>query len=323
MQRRYLAIPCGMILGLAGFVACTTFDTNPVESEAGVEASDRPDAVAPPLDGATPRCTLTMPFGKPVLVPTLNKPAHHSLSARQAGDFLYFSSDRHAAGLDFNQSDIYRARFQGDDFTDIQRLAGVSTADVEDVGPTETADGLTLFLAVGKIDSRKIKRSARADRAQPYAAPSPVGPAGIIVPGAAQESDPYLVGNRLYFTSRGDGGADSSVYQVGISADGPDGPAFLAAGPFAGVLRYPVVNKAETELYFVEYVFDAPTLYLARRGSVEQPFANPGSQPTLDIPGSTNVNVTGLSADDCDLYLAARLGQTEPFNIYRARRGSP
>lgn len=94
----------------------------------------------------------------------------------------------------------------------------------------------------------------------------------------------------------------------------------MVAGPFTGELRYPVVDASETELFFVEFgAGNVPLVYAASRATPADVFTNPVRQDQLTLANTSNLTVTGLSADGCELYLAARRGDTF-FEVYRARR---
>lgn len=53
-------------------------------------------------------------------------------------------------------------RLQGDGFTDIRHLNAISTPAGQDVAPTETADGLTLFFELRVGDASVDPADARA-----------------------------------------------------------------------------------------------------------------------------------------------------------------
>lgn len=325
MRFRFLA------LGVASFAfglvaACSTFgeeDTddpanppqNPPANEGGTEAQTTTDS-AP-----DPRCTADVPFGAPELVPSLNQQPFHSLSARPAGPFLYFTSDREGPsnGAPFANADVWRASFMGDTFTEVRRMANLSTVGVEDVAPTESADAKTLFLASGTLSTRKIKVAERGSTLVDY--PPPKGVAGeTIVAAAVFETDPYVVGNHLYFVSQaGTPGALSLIYETDLPTLPTPRVAIVPAA--ATKLRYPVVNATETELYY--YSFDEIDskvwrAYVARRSSPSGPFSDPKEIPQLQFAGAENVNLSALSPNGCDIYVAARFAAG--FDIYRARR---
>lgn len=314
----------------AGAAACSSFGA--ADSADGASSNDAgsgaegggEDGGLDELDGgeAGPdrRCDPNAPFGGPELVPTLNAAPHHSTSARPAGDFLYFVSDRHVGVQpNFDDVDLYQARFQGDGFTDIRHLTALSTPNVQDVAPTETPDGLTLFFAVGDAASRRIWKATRTAHDQDYSSPQLAG-GGTVVTGARAESDPYVVGSRLYFTSTPMSRQTTAfaVYSVDVALT-ETAKLVAETGSGGASRRYPVVNAAETELYYIEEVGGAPTLFRARRDVPSGLFGQPAAQPSLNVPGNDNFTVSGLSADGCDLYLSARFDAG--FNIYRARRG--
>jgi hypothetical protein len=323
---RRLCVVVAAALEVGGLAACIGDDPNasppaPVP-EGGTDG--RTDA-APDVrqDTATPpRCRVEDRWGPPVLVDSLSAPAYHAFTARPAGDFLYFSSDRHDAspGVGFANVDLFRARVLGDAFTDITRLAALAGPE-EDVGPTESGDGLTLYFAAGAIGSRRIKRTTRQRVTDEYPSASALSP-DTIVPGASYESDPYLVGSRLYFSvfSNVDGGADGALYVVDVGAGGPVGSGSRVPGPLTGNLRQPVVNADETEIYFTQESGPLQRPFVARRTSTSIPFTAPIELIDLEIKDT--VATSGLSADGCELYLAAR-NVGERFAIYRSRRPGP
>ncbi|MDB4946963.1 MAG: hypothetical protein JWP97_6497 [Labilithrix sp.] len=315
----------GLASGVALAAACSSFGADG-EDPGGIADAAPPlvvDAFAPDVvevDGAVdastpPPCSPGGAFGAPQLVPSLNAAPYHTLSARPAGDFLYFVSNRHLLDVtEFSNVDVYRARFAGEAFADIQRLVTVSAPDKEDVAPTETVDGLTLYLGVGDITVRRIVRSTRASRLVDYPMPSVIG-SGVLVNGADAESDPYIVGNTLYFMSAS--GTTSAIYALDLSFSKPP---LRVAGATGKTLRFPVVDAEQNELFYVEYpTTGPPVLYSAHRSTVSGTFVDPKVVVGAQFPGSNNVNVTALSADGCDLYLAARFDAG--FNVYRARRG--
>lgn len=329
MRFRFVALGVACFaFGLAA--ACSTFGEedraddpsnpppDPPGNEGGTDAQSTTDA-AP-----DPRCTADVPFRAPELVKSLNKQPFHSLSARPAGPFLYFISDREglATAEPFANADVWRASFTGDTFADLRRMANLSTLGTEDVAPTETADAKTLFLATGTLGSTPNRRIKVAERDSPLVDyPPPKAIAGTtIVALAAAETDPYVVGNRLYFVSLASTpGAVSLIYETDLPAlQQPK----IAIVPVKGTkLRYPVVNAAETELYY--YSFDELDskvwkAFVARRSSPSGPFGDPKELPELQFAGAENVNLSALSPNGCDIYVAARFDAG--FDIYRARR---
>jgi hypothetical protein len=333
-MRRSWAFVLAVAPAAFGPVACDSFEADAhVEPVDPTPESGSPGPPGPVADGSfdapengepvpaaeagLPRCDVLASFGAPEVVPSLNVAGRHSVSARPSGAHLYFASDRAATTSSFEKVDIYRADVAGDAFITPVLEPTLSSPD-EDVSPTESEDHLTIFLARGTISSRRIYRSQRPNVQVSYPIPQALSNVPLVA-GSTQESDPYLVGARLYFTSEV---ADRAfVYVVEATKDGAALTPRVVARHVGQKMRYPVVNRDETELFFVDSSSEGKTVYRATRALGAEEFTNPVAQPTLQVPSSANLEITGLSADACDLYLSARptFGDSR-FVIHRARR---
>ncbi len=290
------------------------------------DGTKEPDAGgAGQVDAAGPRCQKDGDFGTPEILPGLSSPGrdYHTSSLRRGLDALYFSSDRHSPSTvgDVSRLDLYSTLPLPDGgFAPFQQLTSISSSSTDDVSPTESSDGHTLYFGTGDPE-RRIKRAVRQGLDQGYGVTDATWPA-LLRPDSTRETDPYLVGSHLYFAALAgaDAAATSGLFVVTVGASGPIGEAARVPGLFAGDLRFPVVNAAETELYFARSVGDGQVPYRATRGSSGIAFKEPSRMYVT--PLEQILTPTGLSADECELYLAGR-DASERFVVYVARRPAP
>lgn len=270
-------------------------------------------------DGSTPdaACDPSKGFGTPEPI-ALDSDVYSVTSLRFSRGGFYFSGDFSApadSGDVLGALDLYAVDFANKAFGTPRKLTALSASGVEDVSPTESSDGRLLFFASGDVSNRRLRRAIRSTFevavGLDYATSTALTPP-LVKPGSTRETDPYLVGSRLYFAADDvDGGSNLlALFSVSIDADGVAGNDLTKALPDISVssaeTRSPVVGANETELFYssVSAVGGVESLFHAKPADAPHTFKDPSF--IFKTPPAIHVAVTELSRDACDLYISTR-----------------
>lgn len=291
-------------------------------------SSGGPFDAGPDTDGGP--CERTKGFGAPEPLVQLNsaKGAYSVTSLRFARKGFYFSSDPDSGSAPGDTStglDIYAVEVANGTFGTPHKLEVLSTSAVEDVSPTESDDGTTIFYSSGAYYDRRLKRGQRnsveAALGIDYNTPPTTLPK--VRAASSRETDPYLAGTRLYFAAAdGDASTDLlGIYSVSINAEGLPGNDVVKALASAGENRFPVVAADESELFYshAELVGTSIAQVLYRATPASAPHTFESQSKVFVTPPGLYVSATELSRDACDLYLSIR-DEGGRFRVFVAHR---
>lgn len=295
----------------------TTSSSSSSSGAASSSSSGGPTDAGP--DGLTPdaACDPSKRFGTPEPI-ALDSDESSVTSLRFSRGGFYFSGDLAApadSGDVLGALDLYAVDFANKAFGTPRKLTALSASGVEDVSPTESSDGQLLFFASGDVSNRRLRRAVRSavevTLGLDYSTSTALTPP-LVKPGSTRETDPYLVGSRLYFAA--DDGASGSnllaLFSVSIDAGGLAGNDLTKALPDIGVgsaeTRSPVVGANETELFYSSFstVGGVESLLHAMPADAPHTFKDPSI--VFKTPPATHVAATELSRDACDLYISTR-----------------
>jgi Tol biopolymer transport system component len=268
---------------------------------------------------AGPPCNLQAPFGSPVLTTNVNSTDNDEY-ARLSGDLLtmYLSSDRNISGsIGFDLYQSSRTAI-GQPWTTPVRInqagGGYVGGAGDQLAPTVTADGTSLYYASDETSSFKIYVATRANAQADFGAP------GVwSVSTSTNDRDPYVLpaGDVVYFSS--DRSGSQRIFRVvnTTSWGTPEEQMNYGTGNIA-----PVVTPDELTIFFMGRPgttgsFD---IYAASRAQKSDAFGAPtrvdavSDSSALDAP-------TYITPDGCTLYFSSnRPGGPGNSEIWEATR---
>jgi len=262
------------------------------------------------------RCSLSSPFGTPVLVQSLAGTSADDVAARLTSDELtvFFSS------LRSGDWEIYTATRQNvsSSFSAPSLVTAVNST-MADAFPSVTGDGLTLVLASARNGGvSQILITQRSSAAGTFPAPTAVAN----VNAGANDNIPFILadGSALLFTS--DRSGNFELYR---SVKGPSGQ-FGEPTPIPVVNTpsnefFPTVSSDDLAIYFSSARGDSPAkggtdIWMAQRSSISGDYDPPVNVQELNTAADESPN--WLSPDNCRLYFT-RSGSTGN-KIYLAER---
>lgn len=203
-------------------------------------------------DAAIPRCSSDAAFGAPVLVPGANLNTSASeinpqLTPDELG--LYFVRQPGDVG----GADIYVATRSdiNADFGNPIIVPNVNGATTDEVHPTVTADGLTMYLSTNQAGSNSggfdVFVATRGSPSVNFSMPVPV----TAVSSAMREDGTYVLtdGHALYL-SRYSSGPDEAIYRATLGATGFSAPVLGQGLGAVGRARTPVISVDERTIFF-------------------------------------------------------------------------
>jgi hypothetical protein len=304
---------------LFAFFACVTAcdailgidDGIPREGGAGDTA---PPIDAPPADKQSGPCNLSLPFGAPVALGSLNTTAAEQQPRLSPDEkTIWFERTSAANGFDLFVATRASTTAQFDPPSPVGELDTASN----DVDLTVSPDGLHAYWAsdrfggLGGLDVWEAVRDAGT-------APFDLVSLAPNVSSSQGDHATYYVPGALYFVSdRGSGGDD--IYRASEQSGGFASPLIIPELASAAADSYVVVSTDELHVWFASTRGDAGfQLYEATRGTINALWSTPTVVPEFASSSSGNVLPGWISTDGCRLYLSSDKGGD--FDLYVATK---
>jgi len=271
---------------------------DPIDADPASDASS-PDA---PIDQR--RCAVDAPFGRAELVAGVNGWINLYGATLSPDELTIYVSTANGA-IDH----IYVAtRSSTEEPFGTPRLLDQGSPD-EIIGgrPTISDDGLTLFFYAIPDGNGEIFWTQRTATDQPFGQPYAVG---APIDTAADETDPFLSPNDLYFVR------DAQIYRGGK----PNGPVVIGNLPTPPNVS-PALSRDDRELFFSHHGDLGWEIWVARRSSTGRPFEAPQLVPDLTEVSSGIVNFPQwVSPDGCRVYFSSNRPGKERLRLWQASR---
>jgi Tol biopolymer transport system component len=270
-------------------------------------------------NGGSSACSLSQPFGTPVLVAGLNGQTGSDEGARLTPDELvvYFDSDRSG------NRDVYTASRSSrtDAFGAAQAVGGVDTASSE-AWSSPTADNLTLYFETDRNGLYQVFVASRSTLAAQFSGAAAVANINI---GVAQGQLSVLPDqSALYFMITLSGGS-ADLYVARRGTSGQFGtPTQVSTVNTPSNEYLPAPTPDELILYFGSDRPDSPAkgsfdIWVTSRASSSASFDPPTNVQELNTSGTEYPS--WISPDNCRLYFT-RTGTDGTNKIYIATRGT-
>ncbi len=269
-----------------------------------------------PRDGAPTTCSLSTPFGTPVLVPGVNGTTGNDGTARLSPDELtiYFYSDRSGSRDIFSATRASRS----DPFGTPRAVPGVNTS-AADQWPSVTADGLSMYIESTLNGPYQVFVSHRTTSAAEF--PTPMLVANVNIGGTNGQTFILPDESALYFASKPGTGGTLDLFRAARGSNGQfDVPVQVSTINTAADEVGPVPTADELTFYFASGRTDSPAkgnldIWRATRASRTASFNPPVSVEELN---TSNEEVPDwLSPDLCRLYFTRNVSGNK---IYLATR---
>jgi hypothetical protein len=303
--------------------ACSLLDYASLESaspmDAGVAgpASDRVIVGTPDggggsdgmdMDGATGRCDLAKPFGRPVELAGVNGMNTNEVAGRLTRDELtmYFARDDGTGNqwrvFVATRTDITSA------FSPATTVGEIDTTMVN-TDPMLLRDGVTLYFTSDREGGLAVFSAVRPDAGSPFGAAQMMTLVDSPLVGGAYMLPDDLT---LYFADE----YDNRLYRSTWNGTAFPVPAELDLGGLQG--QAPVVTPDGTSVFFSNVGAYPPELWMAQR-SADGGFTGAVPVSEVMVTGLTGFAPSWISDDACNLYFNAADQSSE--NIYVASRG--
>lgn len=309
-------VSCGLLLGLVqcglqegGLPGADASDTSPpYDSPYQNDAHPSDAGIDQASDDGGAACDPNKPFGAPVLLADIDTSGlNESLRVYGGALSAAFSSNRTA-----NNFDIFlTARSTPtSSFVPASNAGNLNVSYADDVNPTLTEDGLTIYFASHRTGIFQIYQAKRASPSDAFGFPASVP---FISSGAANDFESFVSrdGGRLYFASdRSPKVGNSDIYRADLGSNGFFGtPVQLSELSTKGTRSLsPALSADELTIYFGSDRTDPKAkgnidVWKATRASTNDPFGAPVIVPELASSGIDSPAY--LSDDGCTLYISS------------------
>ncbi|MFT3697636.1 MAG: hypothetical protein QM831_31115 [Kofleriaceae bacterium] len=261
------------------------------------------------IDATTARCDPAKPFGTPQPLAALNGPTD-DMAARLSADELTVLFGKIDAQS--GKWDIYQATRTATSmpFGSPQVVGPLNTI-YDDIWPTTTPDGKTLFMTTDRVGNQySIFTAHRTSVTDTWDTPTQVSTLNMAV------FDPYVPNASSLYVHIG-----GVIQHVLLTADGTAGmPTPVIGGVNDGTNPSvtPVVSPDELHIYFGRQIGTNYDIYEATRSTVNDGFGVATPLPGLADPTYSELP-SWVSADGCELYLSTDMGVAKN-DLYVATR---
>ncbi len=256
------------------------------------------DGTADAVDGLSPTCDLTKPFGSPTGLPGVPDGALARLSANYR-DVFFQAILPGGVGL----NDLYTAHRtdEGSPFLTETPLTSLNSV-ADDVCPTVSADGLTvIFMSSRENGVFKSYIATRASTAVQFANVAEITTLGVTGP-----LEPFLRedGEVLYFRGKSPTGTDPDLYVATLGGSGFANSVPLSSINTVSAETNPVTTPDELTIFWASGRSDGGAkgnsdIWTATRGSTSQPFGSARNLTELNTTGRDEPSF--ITRDGCTL----------------------